>query len=85
MVFFLFVCLFFFWLIDGCFEHLASSTEVILLFNLENHSKSCVLQIVCSQKANLNTGIFYFIFPRTKADADTLFKSAISRYTKITC
>lgn len=37
---------------------MASSTEVTLLFILENHSKTYVLPIVCSPKATLNTWEF---------------------------
>lgn len=50
------------WLIDGCLEHMASSTEVTLLFNLENHLKTYVVPIVCSPKATLNTWEFSVSF-----------------------
>lgn len=50
------------WLINQYLEHLATSTEVTLLFNLKNHSKTYVLPIVCSPKATLNTWEFSISF-----------------------
>jgi hypothetical protein len=76
------------WLISGCLEHLTSSAEVTLLFNLENHSKTYVLPIICSQKPTLNTlEVSVSFYPSSKQKLIQmcyLFKSAISGYTKIT-
>jgi hypothetical protein len=41
-------------LVHECSERSASSTEVTLLLNLENRSKTCVIPIACSQKHTCN-------------------------------
>lgn len=41
--------------IDGCSECSVSLTEVTPIFNLKNHSKTCVLPTACTPKATSDT------------------------------
>jgi hypothetical protein len=66
---------------------------VTSLLNLENHSKTCVLPIVCSPKATKPHSIFwkflqqFFFHPSLKAKTwcrgTLLLSKPFSRYTKI--
>jgi len=49
-------------LVEGHPKHWASSTEVTLLMNLENHPETCILLLVCYPKATCNILEVYLAF-----------------------
>lgn len=57
------------------------STEVTLLWNLENHFETCFLPLFCSPKLLLTPGKFQYHFPvKAKFDAD-MSKSRMEQHT----
>lgn len=53
-------------IINGCHEHLTSSTGLTLALNLDNYSKVCISPTVCSPKVTSIPQKYFF--PRLKQD-----------------
>jgi hypothetical protein len=61
----------------------AFSTEVTLLWGLENHLETCFLPIFCSPKLLSSPGKFQYHFPvKAKFDAD-MSKSRMEQHTPV--